>query len=184
MKKKKYDLLLLYSGGLDSSVLLRLALKMGMSVHCVLINYQQTHLVELEFAEKYCISNSVDYQIVEIQNLGISSKLTDKTIPYTGVSEWHVPGRNLMFVSIAASIAESLNIPLIWYGANYEDREHLFPDCYQEWIYTLNKLLSINGSKPIKLEAPLLGMEKNTVQKLAKLFNINENQIFSGYGKQ
>lgn len=180
----KHGVLILFSGGLDSSVLLHMATKMGLNPYCVLINYEQTHIKELDFARQLCEEYFIKHQVVDIIGLGIPSKLTDKTIPYVGVSEYHVPGRNLMFVAVAGSIAESLDIPLIWYGANYEDRDHLFPDCYQEWVYTLNKLLAINGSKPIKLEAPLLGMEKDTIKKLAVLYNIDTNKIFSGYGEK
>jgi len=173
--------LLLYSGGLDSTLLLELAVQMDLQPYCLLINYGQRHVKELEVAEEWCIKKSVAYRIIDMKDMNIRSKLTTDEILYEGVSEWYVPSRNLMFISMAASIAECLKINLIWYGANYSDREDLFPDCYQEWIYSLNKVLSINGSFPIKVEAPLQGMRKETVQKLAKLFNISKKEVFSGY---
>lgn len=183
MEKKVYDLLLLFSGGYDSTLLLTLALEMDMIPFCVLINYGQKHIKELGYAERYCAENKVDYSIANI-TLPVASNLTEEKKTYEGVSPWHVPARNLIFIGIAASIAESKGITEIWYGANYEDREHLFPDCYQEWVYQINKVLEINGSMKIKVEAPLLGMSKETIKLLAFKYNINENKVFSGYGEQ
>lgn len=184
MKKEKYDVLLLLSGGLDSAVLLKMAISNDMNPLCVLVDYGQKHIAELEFAGKLCIDHHVDMERISIGNLDVSSKLTDGNAKYLGVSEWHVPARNMIFVGLAASIAESQGIPLIWYGANYEDREHLFPDCYQEWVYAMNKVLAINGSMKIRLEAPLLGMEKDTIIKLAQQYEVDIKQIFSGYGEK
>jgi 7-cyano-7-deazaguanine synthase in queuosine biosynthesis len=120
--------------------------------------------------------------MIEIGGLCVSSKLTNgEGGKYPGVSEWHVPSRNLMFLGIAASVAEDMGVSLIWYGANYEDREHLFPDCYQEWVFHANKLLEINGSMGVKVEAPLSGMQKETIRRMSELYNITSEQIHSGY---
>ena len=180
---KKYNLLLLFSGGYDSTLLLKLALDMNYDPYCLLINYGQTHIQELNFAKVLCKENNVDWEIVFI-DLPIPSNLTQEAKTYEGVSPWHVPARNLIFIALAASIAEGKGIPLIWYGANYEDREHLFPDCYQGWIYAVNNLLSINGSMKITVEAPLLGMTKDTIKKLAYIYNITDEKVFSGYGQK
>jgi len=179
MKKK---LLLLFSGGLDSTVLLNLALDLGYEVSCLIFHYGQKHEKEIEYAKAQCAKRAINYTLASI-TLPIPSMLTTKDKQYEGVSPWHVPARNLIFMSYAAALAESQGIDLIWYGANYADRENIFPDCFQEWVYQMNKLLQINGSKIIKLEAPLLGMQKETIEKLAEAYSINKNEIFSGYGE-
>ena len=181
---KQKELILLYSGGLDSTVLLELAMRDGVMPFCLLIDYGQFHKEELVYAERTCHNKGLNYELIHI-DLPVKSKLTSTDeSKYEGVSEWHVPSRNLIFIAIAASVAESRGTNLIWYGANYDDREHLFPDCYQEWVFQLNRLLERNGSVPIRVEAPLLGMSKETVQRLATIFNINEKEVFSGYGTE
>jgi len=175
--------LILFSGGADSTLLVRMAQAIDLEPVCLLIDYGQKHIAELTVAERFCKKNNLQFTKVELKNLNIHSKLKDGEVKYSGVSEWHVPGRNAMFISAAASIAESEGIDLIWYGANYEDREHLFPDCYQEWVYKMNSLLAVNGSQVIKLEAPLLGMQKNTILGLLEMFNVKPSEIYSGYGE-
>jgi len=177
------EVILLYSGGMDSTLLLKMALKFGMKPFCLLVSYGQVHEKELTTAVQNCIELIVDYTIIHITNLKVNSKLIDGVAAYPGVSEWHVPSRNLMFVSLAASIAESRGVDLIWYGANFADRENLFPDCYQEWVYSVNKLLKVNGSIPITLEAPLLGLSKEAILKLAEVFEVDQTKVFSGYGQ-
>lgn len=182
----KEDLLILYSGGADSRLMLEMARSLGKSIYCVLIDYGQKHKQELEFAMRQLKENEIGYQIVSISGLGIESALTGTGTKgsFEGVSEWHVPGRNLMFVSVAASIAEMREIDTIWYGADYSDREHLFPDCYQDWVMPVNDVLQINGSKPLKLQAPLLGMSKEMIlETLETVYDVRENELFSGYGE-
>jgi 7-cyano-7-deazaguanine synthase len=183
MENTKQKVLLLFSGGLDSTLLLKLALDLGFEPICLGFNYGQIHLAELTKARDLCNELGVLYRTLEIPLQG--SKLTDDDVSYEGVSEWHVPARNLVFISLAASYAESKGIDLIWYGANYADRLGLFPDCYQEWIVKLNDLLAINGSLKIRVEAPLIGWSKELIEAYAeKRFDLTKNKVHSGYGRE
>lgn len=184
MTNENTDIVLLLSGGMDSAVLLQMALASNKKIFCLIMDYGQRHIKEVEYATQMCLKHGIAFKVITLGGFNVRSKLTEGTPNYEGVSEWHVPARNLIFIALAASYAESFGAPLVWYGANYEDREHLFPDCYQEWVFKLNELLKINGSRDVKVEAPLLGMQKETIRELAKQFNINENQILSGYGKE
>ena len=47
----------------------------------------------------------------------------------------------------------------------------------------MNKLLEISGPKPIKVYAPLLGMEKYMIHSLMNLYGIKQEDVFSGYGE-
>jgi len=179
MENKK--VIILFSGGLDSTLLVELALAFKMKPLCLLMDYNQVHKQELQVATDYLVEKRIPYVLTQIP-LDPSSKLTDGKATYEGVSEWHVPGRNLVFLSFAASKAEERGIDLIWFGANYADRENLFPDCYQEWVYKVNQVMEINGSRKLRVEAPLLGMSKPFIESLVKLFGIQKENTFSGYG--
>jgi len=180
-------IVILFSGGADSRALLELALLMGKEPFCLLIDYEQLHKEELDSAKKQLDLKKVKYQVVKISGLNITSALTGeggggRFGPEEEISPWYVPSRNLMFIAVAASVAEDLGIITIWYGADASDYENRFPDCIQEWVGRVNKVLEINGSHSIKLVAPLLGFSKEDVLSLLKSFNVKEGEYFSGYG--
>ena len=177
-------IVVLFSGGADSVLMLSIAEKLKKEPYCVIIDYEQLHKQELEFAERFCKSRKIDYQIVKISGLNVDSALTGNggKGTYEGVSEWVVPGRNTMLLSIALSIAEANGISDIWFGPDWSDREHLFPDCYQEYVYRMNEVFKIQGSHEITITAPLLGMTKEMVVKLLEYEGIKKEDYFSGYG--
>ena len=175
--------LILFSGGADSRLLISLAKVMKLEIHCLMVDYGQRHIAELVTAQEQCDKLGLTWTCIKLK-LPVNSALTGdlRESQYKGVSEWYVPSRNLIFLGLAACVAEDQGIDLIWYGADFSDRLNLFPDCYQEWVIVTNKLLEINGSKPLKLEAPLLGFTKDTTNALLKHFNVKEEEVFSGYG--
>ena len=180
----KENLVILFSGGADSVLLMEMARSMGKTPLAVIINYQQLHAEEISKAEKYCINNNITYQIVELKNYNVKSGLTtgEKGL-YEGVAEQNVPARNSIFISIAYGLAEANNITEIWFGADWSDREHLFPDCYQEYIIRMNNILEIAGVRPIKVYAPVLGLTKEHVLSMLKYYGVKDKDIYSGYGE-
>ena len=165
---EKFDLVILFSGGADSFMMHELSQQMGYNPIYLLIDYGQLHKEELDVARTFLkgVGKIDSIYEVAISNLGVDSGLTGsgkKDMYGEHVHSFHVPGRNLMFISIAASIAESRGIKKIWYGADLSDRVNLFPDCYQEWVIKVNELLQINGSIPIELECPVMGLTKESI---------------------
>jgi len=180
-----YDIVILYSGGADSRLMLEFAKDFGLKPYCVMIDYGQLNIVELKFARSHLESLMIDSQTIKIQDLKIDSGLTGSGIKdETGkVHEMHVPGRNTMFLSIAYSIAESKGIDTIWIGSDWDDRLNLFPDCYHEYIEAINETYKIAGPNPIKVEAPLSGLTKINIISMLKTKGIEEHEIYSGYGE-
>ena len=180
----KYDLVILYSGGADSRMMLEFCKELDLNPYCLLIDYGQLNKEELSFAKSHLEKEMFDNQIVQLKDLNINSGLTgDGTKDVTGeVNEMHVPGRNTMFLSIAYSIAESKGIEMIWIGSDWDDRLNLFPDCYQEYIVSMNEAFKLAGPKPIEIQAPLSGLSKENIIKMLKKRGIEESEIYSGYG--
>jgi 7-cyano-7-deazaguanine synthase len=183
MDNKK--ILILFSGGADSVLMLEIALAMGYKPYCLLVDYQQLHIVELTYANNYLQKKKIPYQTFKLDLQGINSGLTGngKQGTFKNVNPHYVPGRNTILLSIGASIAESMGINTIWLGADYSDMENKFPDCTQKYIYKANQMFKTSGSIPIKIEAPLLGLTKENVIKLLKHFGVEITEIFSGYGE-
>jgi 7-cyano-7-deazaguanine synthase len=179
-----YDLVILYSGGADSRLMLESCKELDLNPFCLMIDYEQLHPEELKFAKSHLEEAGIDSQTVKISGLDIDSGLTgDGVKDETGdVHEMHVPGRNTMFLSIAYSIAESKGVEMIWIGSDWDDRLNLFPDCYQEYIVAMNEAFKVAGPNPIEIQAPLSGLSKENIIKMLKKRGIGEHEIFSGYG--
>lgn len=184
MSIENANIIMLYSGGADSLLMLKLAKMAGKTPHCLLIDYGQKHVNELEFAKAQLDKEKVTWQIVTIKDLNVDSGLTGELTEarWDNVHEMNVPGRNTIFIGLAISVAENMDIDEVWYGPDYSDRIHLFPDCYQEYVVKMNEVLAISGVKPIQLVAPLLGMTKELILDiLLYQFGINQSQMHSGY---
>lgn len=181
----KNDLLILYSGGADSRLLLEMALKMKYNPYCLFIDYKQL-IKESEYPKcfKTLTDLKVDNSFVKIQGLDIESGLTGRGTKglYENVHEMYVPRRNTFFLSIASSVAENLGIETIWIGPDWSDYLGEFPDCKQVFIDRFNKLSEVNGSSKIIVEAPLMGFTKSMVIKMLDSLNVSKDEYFSGYG--
>jgi 7-cyano-7-deazaguanine synthase len=178
------NIVVLFSGGADSVLLMEMAKSMGKIPLAVMINYHQKHIEELTIAEKYCFKNKIKYEEIGLKNYNVRSGLTtgEKGI-YNNVSEMNVPARNTIFLSIAAGISESNSINKVWIGCDMDDYYHKFPDCFQDYIGKINDLFKIAFSYPITVEAPLLGFSKENVLLMLKYYKIDELDIYSGYGE-
>jgi len=185
-ENEKPNILILYSGGADSRLMLEFAKDLNLTPFCLMVNYGQLHVEELKFARDH-LEDKIPgyYQTVYIDQLMVDSGLTgDGEKNESGdVHEMHVPGRNSIFLSLALSIAEFRGIDTIWIGTDWSDRLNLFPDCYQEYIVAMNEAFKVAGPKPIKVEAPLMGLSKENILSMLKNKKIDESEIFSGYGE-
>lgn len=178
------NIVMLYSGGADSLLMLKLAKMAGKIPYAILIDYGQKHIEELSYAMNQLKDEKVEWQIIKIQDLNVDSGLTGKLKEgrWDNVHEMNVPGRNTIFIGLAISVAENKGIDEVWYGPDYSDRINLFPDCYQEYVVKMNELLAISGVKPIKLVAPLLGMSKELILEiLYNHFAVGIPDMHSGY---
>jgi len=183
--REESNLILLYSGGADSRLMLQFAMDLGRKPHCVLIDYGQKHIKELMYAIGQLKDLNISYQVVKIDGLNINSGLTGSLDDqrWENVHAMNVPGRNTIFIGIAYSIAENMDIDEIWYGPDYSDAENKFPDCYQDYVVRMNKVLEVSGVRPLKLRAPLLGWTKEMIiQYLREVCEINvDAELHSGY---
>jgi len=180
-----FDLVMLYSGGADSRLMLHFAIEMKKKPYCILIDYGQKHVKELEYAKKQLNDVRVPWWVVKIRGLDVDSGLTGKLTEnrWENVHAMNVPGRNTIFLAIAYSIAENMGIQEIWYGPDFSDAENHFPDCYQDYVIRINKVLEVSGVRPLKVRAPLLGWTKEMIiQYLQDKVGVDvEKELHSGY---
>jgi 7-cyano-7-deazaguanine synthase len=161
------------SGGLDSTVCMGLAAAEG-EVLAVTFDYGQRHRIELERAEKVAARYGAQQLVVKLDaSQWGGSALTDASIdvpdyqPTTGIPMTYVPARNLIFLSVAAGIAEVRDAENIYIGVNALDYSG-YPDCRPEFIR------SFAGTAALALKR---GIEGRPVQILTPLIDLSKAQI-------
>lgn len=173
MKSKK-KIVVTVSGGMDSAVLLYMAVaRVGKeNVYPLFFNYGQRHLRELGCA-RGLVMNVLEKELKEvdvkfIRDLAPVSSLTNDDIETPKVEEVmgeaqpksYVPFRNLMFLSICSSYAESVGAEDVWYGATQIDSLAGYWDAEENFVKKINHVIKLNREKKIKVVAPLIDMNK------------------------
>lgn len=173
--------IVLLSGGLDSTTTMAKALDDGMEVHALGFRYGQRHEREMVSANEVCEHYGVKLTVIEIDLSSFSSALTDPDVkvPHDRegnldeeIPSTYVPARNIIFLSIAAGLCESICADRIYIGANVVDYSG-YPDCRPEFFEAYQNMLE-KGTKagvegnPIKIVTPILNMSKADIVKLAK----------------
>lgn len=176
--------LVLFSGGVDSTTCLAIAVKKYGSANVIAlsVSYGQKHNKELEAARKIARFYKVVHKelnlakIFEDSNCSLLSSSSDD-IPKKSYSDQlkqtcgapvstYVPFRNGLFLSAAASIALSNGCAEIYYGAHSDDAAgNAYPDCSSEFNDAINNAIYIGSGKQLKVLAPFVGMTKADVIK-------------------
>ena len=173
----KKSIVILLSGGLDSSTVTGIAKKSEAKVFGISFDYGQRHRKELDSASIVAKHfNIEDFKIVKLDlSLWGGSSLTDtkKIIPTNGIQKniipsTYVPGRNTIFISVALSYAEAINADFIGLGVNSLDYSG-YPDCRPDYIKKFQELADLANKR---------GRENNSIKLWTPLINLNKERIF------
>ena len=169
----------LLSGGLDSTVTLAYALHRCFEVTALTINYGQRHKRELDAAKAVAAHYKVPHIIMQFPLTGFRSALTDESIPVPDrkpeeigydIPETYVPARNIVFLSLAAGLAESVDASAVFIGANAIDYSG-YPDCRPEFFQAFEDMLEVGTKRgvlghPVRIEHPILKKSKAEIVKM------------------
>jgi len=184
----------LLSGGLDSSTALAWAVrKQGWECHSVAFDYGQRHRIELEASARVAASlNVADHRVlhVNLSEIGGSALTSEIAVPKdqeTGddIPVTYVPARNLIFLSIAAGLAECIHAFRLVIGANIVDYSG-YPDCRPEFFESFCKTAQL-GTKvgveeqPFSIETPLIHLKKSEIISLGLSLGVDYSLTHSCY---
>ena len=161
------SVLVVYSGGLDSYTLLNKAMSAFEKVEAITFNYGQKHKIEIEYAKAACEQLGIAHEIVNLdlkKILAGSALVGDSDIPEGNydkekMKQTVVPNRNMVMISVAASLAIKNKLDYLWYAAHSGDHE-IYPDCRPEFIAKMAEVLSICDYHKINFEAPFQDLSK------------------------
>ncbi len=169
--------LVIFSGGQDSTTCLYWAKKNYAEVYAISFDYGQKHIIELESAKKICELAKVTHYIADIgQVLSGTSPLVNPAFEVKSVTleeaklsqlqDTFVPGRNILFLTLAASFAYVNKIYDIVIGVSQEDYGG-YPDCRQDFIIAMEKALRLGVGDNIKIITPLINLNKKQTVEMA-----------------
>jgi 7-cyano-7-deazaguanine synthase len=166
--------LVLFSGGLDSTVLAAQLLADGAETRLLSIDYGQRHAKELQQAEKIAEALGLPHRILRLPDLGPllgGSSLTDDQVE---LPEGHyaeesmkatvVPNRNMILLALAGGHALSLRFDTIAYAAHAGDHT-IYPDCRPEFADAMETALGLADWEKLSLHRPFVHLSKTDLVK-------------------
>lgn len=177
----KKNILISFSGGLDSTTLLAYYLDKGFDVSVVSFTYGSKHnkyenkaandllLFYRELYQKPIPSFFIDLSKI-FQSIKSNLLLSGGAIPEgnykdTTMQQTVVPGRNLIFSSILSGIAESNKITSIGLGVHAGDH-FIYPDCRPAFIQSLNETIKYSTDNKVQVHCPFLHKTKTEILRI------------------
>lgn len=178
-------ILVLSSGGVDSTTCLAMAVKEvgAENVLALSVYYGQKHDKEIQAAKKVAEYYGVRRMELDLSVIFAGSncsllKQSTEDIPLESyaqqIEETHgerpvstyVPFRNGLFLSSAASIALSHGCSKIMYGAHADDAAGAaYPDCSLDFVNAMNQAIYLGSGNQLTIEAPFVSLTKADVVK-------------------
>ncbi|WP_323073175.1 7-cyano-7-deazaguanine synthase QueC [Mycetohabitans endofungorum] len=174
--------LVLFSGGQDSATCVAWALSRYDRVETIGFDYGQRHRVELECREGFRDAlirafpqwkpalgddHRVDLSVLgAISDTAMTREIQIET-QANGLPNTFVPGRNLMFMTIAAAVAYRRGLDVL-VGGMCETDFSGYPDCRDDTMKALQVALNLGMDQRFVLETPLMWLDKADTWRLAE----------------
>ena len=173
--------LVLFSGGQDSTTCLAHALSQYERVETLAFDYRQRHHVELEarlnvlqhikasfpqWVHKLGEDHLLDLAVLgQVSETSLTRDMSFK-MEASGLPNTFVPGRNLLFLTLAAALAYRRDLDVIVTGVCETDFSG-YPDCRDDTMKAMQIALSLGMDRRLLIETPLMWIDKAQTWQLA-----------------
>ena len=173
--------LVLFSGGQDSTTCLAQALSRYDRVETVAFDYGQRHIVELDarlnvlreikaqfpqWAGKMGEDHLLDLAVLgQVSDTSLTRDVAFK-MESSGLPNTFVPGRNLLFLTLAAALAYRRGLQVIVTGVCETDFSG-YPDCRDDTMKAMQVSLSLGMDRKLLIETPLMWIDKAQTWQMA-----------------
>lgn len=174
--------LVLFSGGQDSTTCLAHALARFTHVETLAFDYGQRHHVELQarlkvlealraqfpaWAPKLGQDHQLDLAVLgQVSETSLTRDMAFR-MEQTGLPNTFVPGRNLLFLTLAAALAYRRDLDVIVTGVCETDFSG-YPDCRDDTMKAMQIALSLGMDRRILIDTPLMWIDKAATWQLAQ----------------
>lgn len=168
--------LVVLSGGQDSTTCLYWALSKFAGALAVTFDYGQRHRIEIDCARRIAERAGIAHRVLPVDSLAAlgGNSLTDSTIAVDrGEAEAgelpnsFVPGRNIVFLTLAAAYAWQLGLRHLVTGVAQTDYSG-YPDCRHATIESLQETLRLGMERDFVIHTPLMHLGKKDTVLLAE----------------
>jgi 7-cyano-7-deazaguanine synthase len=174
--------LVLFSGGQDSTTCLAWALANFDRVETIGFNYGQRHAIELSvrplllekivtidgaWAERLGEDHLIDLSLLAKMSETALTHDVDIALRKDGLPNTFVPGRNLLFMMVAATLAYRRGLGIL-VGGMCETDFSGYPDCRDDSMKALQVALNLGMATRMRLETPLMWLDKSATWQLAQ----------------
>lgn len=186
--------LVLFSGGQDSTTCLAQALSQYERVETIAFDYGQRHRVELEarlnvlremrqtfpqWASRLGDDHLLDLAVLgQVSDCSLTRDVAFK-MESSGLPNTFVPGRNLLFLTLAAALAYRRDLQVLVTGVCETDFSG-YPDCRDDTIKAMQLALSLGMDKRFLIETPLMWIDKAQTWQLAHALGENSGVLQGG----
>ncbi len=194
------SVVLVYSGGLDSTVLLGHLIHEGHRVFALTVDYGQRHRREIEAARALCRyfqgreradgGQLIEHRVADLSTLQSilgGSSLTEREIAvpkghYTedSMKATVVPNRNMILLSVAAGWALSLKAGAVAYAAHSGDHA-IYPDCRASFAEAMQTAFGLADWEPLRLKRPFVGWTKADIVRRGSELGVPMERTWSCY---
>ena len=173
--------LVLFSGGQDSTTCLAHALTRYQRVETLAFDYGQRHAVELE--ARLAVREALAQRFPDwagklgedhLLDAGVLGQISDTSLTRetaiamqsSGLPNTFVPGRNLLFLTLAAALAYRRGLQVLVTGVCETDFSG-YPDCRDDTMKSMQIALSLGMDRRLLIETPLMWIDKAQTWQLA-----------------
>ncbi|VFP88679.1 7-cyano-7-deazaguanine synthase QueC [Candidatus Erwinia haradaeae] len=171
-----------FSGGQDSTVCLIQALREYQLIYCLTFYYGQRHNQEINIARNIALELGVQsHKFMDISvfyQLSSSSLISDYSSDVEvgmhrngSIPSTFVPGRNILFLTLASMYAYQLRTSVVIMGVCETDFLG-YPDCRNTFILAMNHAISLGMQADIIFKTPLMWFTKAEIWALADLLGV------------
>lgn len=169
----------IFSGGLDSTILVYDLIARGDKVKAVSVDYGQRHVCELDAAKDTASRLGIEHRVADLRAIspllaGSSLTSVDVAVPNGHYAEETmkatvVPNRNMIMLAVAAAWAISLKFDQVAFGAHSGDHA-IYPDCRAEFAEAMDRAIGLADWHQMRLVRPFVSLTKaNIVSRGAEL---------------
>jgi 7-cyano-7-deazaguanine synthase len=190
--------IVLFSGGLDSTTCLALAIKKHgkENVIALSLSYGQKHIKEQASARKIAKYYNIELLEYDVKNVFEGSECNllegNDKIPEGDYKSQikaskkpvstYVPFRNGLFLSIATAMAMSRGCNIIYYGIHKDDAAgNAYPDCSYEFNTYMEKAINTGSGGQVDIVAPFVDKNKAEIVKTGLELNVPYEMTWSCY---